>query len=43
MKDQKAYDEASAKALDRVKELDAEDEFTRLEGFLEDIRRRHMD
>jgi glycosyltransferase involved in cell wall biosynthesis len=41
MKDQKAYDEASAKALDRVKELDAEDEFTRLEGFLEDIRRRH--
>jgi glycosyltransferase involved in cell wall biosynthesis len=41
MKSEKAYSEASDKALKRVAELDSEDEYLRLEQFLDDCRNRH--
>ena len=40
---QKAYAEASKKALDRVEALDKEDEYGRLATFLEDVRNRHKE
>ncbi len=40
---QKAYAEASRKALDRVAALDKEDEYGRLATFLEDVRSRHTE
>jgi glycosyltransferase involved in cell wall biosynthesis len=43
MKSEKSYAEASKKAIDRVEELDSEDEYGRLEQFLEDCRRRHSE
>lgn len=43
MKSEKAYAEASKKALDRVEELDSEDEYGRLNQFLEDCRNRHSE
>lgn len=43
MTDEKAYDDASNKARERVKELDSENEFERLNGFLDDIRVRHSE
>lgn len=41
MTDDKAYAEAKNKSLARVKELESEDEYNRLNTFLEDIRNRH--
>lgn len=43
MKSPQAYAEASQKSLDRVAELDTEDEYQRLDVFLNDIRKRHME
>ncbi len=43
MKSEKAYAEASRKAKERVEDLDSEDEYARLEQFLEDCRRRHSE
>jgi glycosyltransferase involved in cell wall biosynthesis len=40
---QKAYAEASKKALDRANELDKEDEYGRLAVFLDDVRGRHTE
>jgi glycosyltransferase involved in cell wall biosynthesis len=40
---QKAYAEASKKALDRAAELDKEDEYGRLAVFLDDVRGRHTE
>ena len=40
---QKAYADASKKALERVAELDKEDEYGRLANFLEDVRSRHTE
>ncbi len=41
VKSPQAYAEASQKALDRVNELDTEDEYARLDTFLEDLKTRH--
>ena len=41
MTDEKSYADASTKARERVKELESENEFERLNGFLNDIRVRH--
>ena len=41
VKSPQAYAEASQKALDRVNELDTEDEYARLDAFLEDLKNRH--
>jgi len=41
VKSPQVYAEASQKSLDRVVELDTEDEYARLDGFLEDIKNRH--
>jgi glycosyltransferase involved in cell wall biosynthesis len=41
VKSPQAYAEASQKALDRVNELDTEDEYARLDGFLNDLKDRH--
>jgi hypothetical protein len=43
MKSTKAYAEASQKSLDRVAELESEEEYERLDSFLEDIRKRHKE
>lgn len=43
MKSEKAYAEASKKATERAAELDSEDEYGRLAGFLEEIRKRHSE
>jgi len=43
MKDEKAYEEAKAKSLARVEELDKEDEYVRLNTFLDDIYKRHSE
>ena len=40
-KSPQAYAEASQKSLDRVNELDTEDEYMRLDTFLKDIQKRH--
>jgi glycosyltransferase involved in cell wall biosynthesis len=41
VKSPQAYAEASQKALDRVNELDTENEYARLNTFLEDVKTRH--
>jgi glycosyltransferase involved in cell wall biosynthesis len=41
VKSPQAYAEASQKSLDRVNELDTEDEYARLDTFLEDLKNRH--
>jgi glycosyltransferase involved in cell wall biosynthesis len=43
MKDEKAYEEAKAKSLARVEELDKEEEYVRLNTFLDDIYKRHSE
>ena len=43
MTDEKAYAEASALSKERVAELDTEKEYERLNTFLEDAAKRHMD
>ena len=43
MKSEKEYSIASQKAIERVAELEAEDEYGRLDQFLEDCRKRHSD
>jgi glycosyltransferase involved in cell wall biosynthesis len=43
IKSEKAYADASRKATERVEELDSEDEYARLEQFLEDCRHRHSE
>jgi predicted protein tyrosine phosphatase len=43
MTDEKAYHEASVLSKERIMELDSEDEYERLDGFLLDIAKRHAE
>jgi glycosyltransferase involved in cell wall biosynthesis len=43
MTDDKAYHEASVLSKERIMELDSEDEYERLDGFLLDIAKRHAE